>query len=166
MGYPTNKDATINAVKVQLQQMLVAAETEADVVWVTPDPRRFAYAIRAALKNAQIANDPTYGKLKDLYMIKEVSINKEVIAKFKMKIVAVIKESVTEASRRMVVTSATTATQVIGAAITHEGLDELEFPNAELDETDLNTLQKWCAFKDIECLKLDKGLLLKRKEDE
>lgn len=133
MGYSNNK-IVIERMRPLLDQLLVAT---ADISWSTENAHMFCYRLNEALMYAKKHGVVPYEGLKDKFMIR----NKGNRALAELRVQPVL-ETLQRAMEKLVLSDFSSAVEIVGAAITNK-VNEMFFPDAELNEEELKLVHTW-----------------------
>ena len=150
---------SVARVKAFLDEMLTA---KGDVSWDTNDPM-LAYRIRQGIAAAAHLKLEAYGGLSTKYIVRQA--RDKVIAELRNKLeIERLRDSLLASSTKITVRDAISLLEIIGAVVKH-GADELYFPLAVLDETELVRLEKFAGTKGYEVLNHEEeGVTMRRKQ--
>ena len=152
MGYVTTQSAILR-VKPILDEMVQA---EKDCSWPSDDPR-LAYRIREAIAASKRLGIKEYAELSGKYIIR--SAHGRTIAELRNKLAL---ELLMDSTARMTLREVISLSAVVGAAIKHKAR-EMFFPDAVLEQEDIDKLTKWATSVGYELLNHEEeGVTLRR----
>jgi hypothetical protein len=136
VSYARSKKS-VTKVEQVLKQLLEAQE---DMVFLSQEPHKLAYAIHEGLKSSAIYPEfQKYAELRDKFTIR--IRNGKVLAELKHRApipLGVVREQLGKMTLREI----TSATGIVGAAVANKST-EIYFPDAKLDSSSLSELYQW-----------------------
>lgn len=138
MPYARSRKAILRVESI-LRELLAA---EDDIVYQSLEPQKLSYHIHEALKSAAVYPEYAhYAPLRDKFTIRLRA--GKVVAELKHKQLVALKV-VREQLSKMTVPEVNTVLGIVGAAVTHKA-SEMYFPDAQLDDSNLRTLENWAT---------------------
>lgn len=142
-----------------LKQMV---ESDKDITWECSNPRKFSYRIREAIAAADRMNILSYSRLKEKYKL--TMQGNSVVAKLRW-----LPKDPFENTNVVIDEDASAPTAIVTLAIQNNLADELRFPNAILNDSQLLLVYNWCTNSGSGFLIIDlkdNGIILTKRKSE
>lgn len=155
MGYSKNRNSLLRVEPL----LILLTKTENTVLIPSKSPRETLYSLREGLKYAEEHNVEPYNKLKEKFILKEKRDGIEVKLRRQIHFESPITQLAN--SQNLVVESAVTVLDVIGAVIFHKS-PRMEFPKSNVVGNALITLEKWANANQYKIVQSNPFVIMER----